>query len=509
METTIVVKNTRCGLVTSPEVIKRLREIIRVENDIWKRKQSDFKIPKYKSYVTPKGTFSTGLLDTVYEELHKLGEKVKIVDKRVKPSFPEEQHIMDCFKYAPYKLRPYQVDLVFKALSKPYGIIHAATGAGKTITLWMLAKIWDLDTVVIVDNSDLAKQLRQSAADFFECQTSEIGYIGGGQFSTKKITIALVQTLDSKFPKKKKQVKTYLESVGMVVVDECHNAQAGRFQKALRACKNAYVRHGFSATPESSLVKIEYEDKYGNKKKKKFLDPYILESILGRVIHKVSLGELIDSGYLCKPNIYVLKNSLYWDESPLHYTKEYARIIVRCKERNELICKVIKHYYDRGEKIVGFVERIEHGEIIRDLLVQSYGISPNEVAFVSADESMSEYERERIIGEFKDGDLPIMFGTVFNEGIDFVCGAAINMAGGESPRKAIQRLGRALRKTKGEKGQIDLDSGEEADYIDFSDYDHPYFVPHSRMRVSTYEGEGLEVKYLTFEQMEELNEDNS
>lgn len=73
-----------------------------------------------------------------------------------------------------------------------------------------------------------------------------IGQVGAGKDTRGGIIdIAIMQSL---FEGEEKEVKSFVEDYGMVIVDECHHVAAFTFEKVLKAAKAKYV-YGLSATP--------------------------------------------------------------------------------------------------------------------------------------------------------------------------------------------------------------------------------------------------------------------
>ena len=73
-----------------------------------------------------------------------------------------------------------------------------------------------------------------------------IGQVGAGKDTRGGIIdIAIMQSL---FEGEEKEVRSFVEEYGMVIVDECHHVAAFTFEKVLKAAKAKYV-YGLSATP--------------------------------------------------------------------------------------------------------------------------------------------------------------------------------------------------------------------------------------------------------------------
>ena len=82
--------------------------------------------------------------------------------------------------------------------------------------------------------------------------------------------------------------------------------------------------------------------------------------------------------------------------------------------------------------------------------------------------------------------LMVICSSIWDEGVDIPNLDAIIVAGGGmSEIKAIQKVGRGLRKTA---------TKDSVQVIDFSDLSHKYLRKHSRERVKAYRERGWEVR---------------
>ena len=96
-------------------------------------------------------------------------------------------------------------------------------------------------------------------------------------------------------------------------------------------------------------------------------------------------------------------------------------------------------------------------------------------------------KRSGSLEEFKKGELDVLISSaILDEGIDMPDVDAIIVAsGGNSPIKALQRVGRGLR--KGRTGEVTV--------VDFGDAGHPMLLKHSLARMQSYLDAGYEVDY--------------
>jgi superfamily II DNA or RNA helicase len=455
---------------------------MRSENDYWARRNNP-RIPKYKYFLTNKGSFLTGFLPRVVSLLKRAEIPYKLEDNRRIKKMPDMELVklhLDDMEIAGNKLRlrDYQLESLIRGFKKTRGIYDMATGAGKTVVMAALIKSWRKNTLVVINSKDLAYQLQ---GELEEYMGEPVGFIGDGRWEPETFTVAIDKTLVStRSKRKKKRNRAYLESIEYLIFDEVHHAQSATWRSIAKMCKRASLRHGFSGTPETSEVKRE-DGSVGNQDE-------LLEGYLGPTIHRVTAKHLIDEGWLARPVIQMIENEVYFDNNPLVYVDEYMRIIAEDEWRNNAICQIAATGVRKGEQTIGFIDRVEHGETIHEMLRHDYGLSEDEVAFVHG----KSYSRDDDIEAFKQGDLPVLFGTVLSEGLNFFCDNGINCAGGKSSIDAQQRPGRILRKEKTE-------TGETVNYYDFIDSGHPYFSRHARKREKIYRREGHEVKSVKLE----------
>jgi superfamily II DNA or RNA helicase len=106
---------------------------------------------------------------------------------------------------------------------------------------------------------------------------------------------------------------------------------------------------------------------------------------------------------------------------------------------------------------------IEHGEIVRDMLLER-GIT--DVEFLHG--SVNTKKRHQLKNSFKHGEYRVLIGSsIFNVGINLpIVSGIVNFAAGNAQNTEIQKIGRALRKYSGEKGNyVDPERGMKVSKI--------------------------------------------
>lgn len=481
----------RCNIEgLDPEVFQSLRKALSYETSVWSRR-GNANMPHFISLLTKTGTFMEGLWTNVIQFLDKLDIEYKVIDNRNPVPNPTKDQIVSAIKLMPFKPRGYQLEtIVAGCITHRRALIALPTGSGKTYILAALAAIWDRPSLILVNKKDLMYQIQKEMAEYRGQHVNEIGLIGDGKYNPQFVTVALVQSLNTARGKRGKKIAGFLKTVEALFVDECHHALSPTYKAVMRTCSNAVVRYGFSATPYS-----EREDNFG----KEIHKDIVLRSYFGPFIGKVKTKQLIAEGWLAKLNVKVIKNNVYHDGVMLPFVDEYSRIIIQDDDRNDKIAKIIAHHYHRGENIVGFVLRLEHGHTIAELLVKKYNVPEESVAFVNG-ELMTD-TRHGMITSFKDGDIKVLLGTVLSEGLNFLADVGMNISGGKSENQVVQRTGRVLRKPRCPVlNDVDTSKQREVLFYDFQDNGHPIFKKHSNRRIKVYLKEGHPLKTVDIEE---------
>jgi len=404
-----------------------------------------------------KKCFPIGLLPKVkkiineYFEYYKKIGTINIIDHRDEKILNQKIELPDVFDDK--KIRDYQQDAIDIFLKKKLGVIQIATGGGKTFTAGKIIKKIKAKTLWICDRKELLNQTKEA----LEKQLGiKIGIISGRELKICDITIATIQSLNTKISK----LKDYLYNINFVIVDEFHKAAAETYQKVFAKLPNTQYRLGLTATPTRDDGK----------------EP-ILFSILNEVIYTTHSQDLIKKGYLINPELCFLK---YKDNPEIYekYNEEYEYNIINNVKRNNIILDLIKKNKDK--KILILTKSVKQGSIIQD----NSKIKCNHIYG-----DLAKKEREKKYKDFvkcKKGILIITI-SIGSEGLDIPdLNMIINAAANKGDVKSIQILGRVLRTAVEKKSAI---------YYDFFD-NGKWTKKHSRARVKVFENQGYKIKFI-------------
>ncbi len=473
----------------TPEQFLFLRDILKYEVPYMERKSTSnftgYMPERWKYLINTKGFFYSGLLQDVIDALN--AKKIPFeFESRVK--FPEmsEEDIKIGFmrlKEMPVSPRPYQMEAILTAVDSKRGVVVAGTGAGKGVIISGICSFIYEKTLILLHSVDIAEQLSK---EIFEYTSIPTGLIKGGRWETDKlITVAVIDSVRSKTQKKmSKEVKKWLDSIKVLIIDECHHATANSYENFLEKCSAPY-RYGLTATALGSYYKGENG---------LTSNAPLLKGLLGSPVWIKTSKDLIDEGWLSVPTIYVMENDLGWnkDEHDIGlYSDEETKWLIENESRNKIAVNLICETISKDKNVIVFINRIEHGKILVKMLEEA-NVDSSTIRYAYGE--INGPARQKMFKEFKSGEAKILIGTVLNEGLNFQINVGINLGGGMSPRTAIQRIGRILRKPRSESGDVDTSTPSYTDYYDFRDKGHPIFVKHGKERLNIYEELGHDVK---------------
>jgi len=361
-------------------------------------------------------------------------------------------------RLAKVTLYPYQQKAIDQALIRCRGIIEVGTGGGKTEIAAGIIKELNIPTLFIVNTKEL---LHQTYERFKLRLERDIGRLGDGITEIEpSIIVATIQSLYSMFKKDQATAKAFLNLFQMVILDECHHSSSMEWYKILMFMHNAGYRFGLSGTPCR-------RDVLSNMK---------AMAVTGNIIYSKLSAGLIEDKYLSGIDIEMVEN----DELVMgkNWQQIYNDGIVMSEPRNTLIVDIAEREFRDGKKVLVLVRQIKHGHTLQSMLESSRQVPA--VFIWGAHES---WERGQVKHKFnEEGKMVLISSGILDEGVDIPeIDVLIIGSGGCSEVKAIQRVGRGLRKKK---------SGGKLKVYDFIDAAQ-YLEAHSKQRIKIYKKEGF------------------
>lgn len=412
----------------------------------------------------------TGLLSYVKEILSSRNIEYEIIDERVKESRTNGWSLDNLV------LRDYQQDILDAMLRRQRGVLKIATGGGKTeMLVSAMVTAAAFPSIFYVTSCDLLEQAYERFRKYARCdgQVAEIGRVGAGHCDIQPITIATVQSCQralggayTKYKyddegkddktvfdaKQKAAVKNLVHSAQFVYVDEAHHVSSDTIQEILNKSYAARIRIGGSASP--------WRDDG--------LD-ILIEACFGRRLCDVSASFLIENGYLVRPQITFNHFSQALGVAA-NWNAHYKTYVVENKPRNQWVAKRAIEHMEAGRPTIILVKWVPHAENLAKLIPGSV------ILTASGKDRKTPMQRKKYFEQMRQREIMCIIGTsLLDEGVDIPSASAgIFAGGGKSSTRALQRVGRFIRKDR-------LDEGKEAFIEEFFDRTK-WLTNHSKMR---------------------------
>jgi superfamily II DNA or RNA helicase len=338
------------------------------------------------------------------------------------------------------ELLPWQQQAWEKFKENNYrGIIEAATGTGKTFLGLKLIDEFCESILIVVPTIVLQQQWYDDLLNKLHIYPTLIGRLGGGYNDTKKITIAVINSLRGK------EVE-----FNSLILDECHHYLSDKSVSLL--VNNTFKR----------ILALSATVKRGDDR------DYSIFNL--KVIFKYSLNDAISNRDLCEYSLintgviltsierekYMLYDKIVRELFPKYgsdvfggpWSIEKNRLRRSIAARKSVIMNAEVKVAKAVELIMGNLDKkiIVFSEYISTLKSINYYLELNQLSasiyFSGNSNNLNS------IGDFKSNKTNILLCVkALDEGINVpLCDMAIIVAGNKTSRQIIQRLGRVLRK---------------------------------------------------------------
>lgn len=433
----------------------------------------------FKKLLTPTLQFATGLVERVQDFYKEANKSIEVIDKRPVKSIGSPRNILDNLKKINKEPYPYQIEILDVIDKNDRGIIKVATGGGKSLIAALISAKLGKKTIIYVIGKDLLYQFH----DFFsQCFDEPIGIIGDGQCKIHDINIVSIWSVGQAIGMKKSEIllesdddeeslnkNKYDEILKMIketklhIIDECHMSACETIQQIYKHSKPEHI-YGLSGSP--------WRDDGAD---------LMIESILGKYIVNIPASRLIREGYLAQAIIRFRVTPPYSVPLDKVYPSIYKRYIVENDTRNGLVLEAAKALVKKGYQTLVLFNSLKHGKILYDLFKQH-------MSCAILDGSNDKDEREKVKKDLMNHKIDcVLASRIFDIGVDIPSLSGLVIAcGGKSTVKALQRVGRVIRKYPGKKFAVVIDFADQAPYLD----------THSRTRYRIYTSEdGFDVSW--------------
>jgi superfamily II DNA or RNA helicase len=239
------------------------------------------------------------------------------------------------------KLTSQQVDAISQLRQHDHGVLSATTGFGKTVAAAALIAERKVNTLIIVDKTQLKQQWVSQLGSFLALDKTEIGEVGGGKKKiTGKVDVVTLQSLAYKG-----EIKSFITQYGQIIVDECHHISAFTFERVLKYVRAKYLC-GLTATPI----------------RKDGLHPIIFMQC-GPIRYKVDAR----SQAKVRPFVHklIVRNTDFKSNSDS--IQELYKLLAKDEKRNQQLFDDVLYALEEKRSPIILTERIEHLEYLQDM----------------------------------------------------------------------------------------------------------------------------------------------
>ena len=360
----------------------------------------------------------------------------------------------------PFPPRDYQIDAFNTAVQYGRQLLLSPTASGKSLIIYLLARYYDVKTVIIVPTTSLVEQMTKDFEEYgYKERVCKIYH--GQEVFDAPITITTWQS----FAKAPKEV---LSSFDMVVGDEAHLFKADVLKGILEKMKKTAIRFGTTGTLDGSEVhRLQ------------------LEGLFGPVKKVISTKDLMEDGTIANLSIdcIILRHTKQKKET---YQDEMDYLVSN-DSRNEFICNLV--YSLKGNTLVLFQYVEKHGAVLHGKMFKRLD---DKLHYVYGGTDVTDREEVRtLVEKASDNVILASYGTFSTEvnikKIDNVVFASPS----KSRIRNLQSIGRGLRKTE---GKTEMRLFDIADDLQCNNYT----LNHLKERINIYNEEGFKYEIKQF-----------
>lgn len=391
-----------------------------------------------------------------------------------------------------FDLRQDQVLAVRKALINKRGLIQLPTGAGKTeimsaILKVLLAQYPDM-RIIVIEPTDVLVQ--GTVSRFSRYGLDAVPYNKSRMDFSHSIIVSHPTSLLNDL----KKDPCLLEETDAVFWDEVHHVRSDSWQTLNKSMYSAQYSIGLSA------LAVSVDNLQETDINSLTLDEALILGATGPVFMHVPVKYYTERGILATPVVFQINNPagrVQRNENDWHVLR---RMVIESVARTTLVSRTTEVFVRNRRRVLILVgTKNQAYRIALELSVmhkyfndttisfggnEGYSIDPDKVKSLTPESSVEAFieclvPNTDVISKFDNKDFSIIIGTShIDEGVDVKdLDVVILASGGKKDRRIIQRLGRALRKSK---------TGKYAYIVDFNDTATGVLRRHSALRMKLY-----------------------
>lgn len=363
--------------------------------------------------------------------------------------------------------RQYQVDCLIRAMENRRGVFLSPTGTGKSLIIYMVARMFDVDTLLVVPTIGLVNQMQSDLVDY-GMDPNDIHCIMGGTDKEvqKRVTITTWQSAY-------KQPEEWFSRFRLVIGDEVHTWKAKSLIELMMKMPECPNRFGFTGTLDGTEV-----------------NELVITGLFGPVYQATTTMEQVEAGNLARPIVNVISLRHPEHSRRACYAASYQDemdIIVSSLPRLRFVRNLALSCKGNTLVLFNYVEK--HGiPLHQDVVEHAKG---RRVHLVHGGVAGDEREEIRLTVEHdEDAIILASYGT-FQLGVNIVNLHNLILASpSKSQVRVLQSIGRGLRVGEKKKTIRIYDVADDLRQADWRNFT----LNHLTERIRIYAREGFDYR---------------
>jgi superfamily II DNA or RNA helicase len=277
-------------------------------------------------------------------------------------------------------LKDYQQRAFEAMTARDCGTLVGDAKSGKTVIALYMISHRRQPALILVPNVTLLGHWKEKLVRFLNIPPEEVGIIGGGEFVIgPRVTVAQVSAMY-------RRVREVRDSIGFLVVDECHRTPSRTFTQVVSNFDCRYLL-GLSATSQrrDRLSRLIYY-------------------YIGNILHQIDSRRATENRAILQGDIVVRETDF---EYPYERSEDYSSMmsaLATDPARNRLIAEDVEKELSEHSKepLLVLTEEHEQGRALEDLFKEK-GISS-----VSFDTIMNQEAEKRFSEQRKQGKIQVV-----------------------------------------------------------------------------------------------------
>lgn len=389
-------------------------------------------VPNYLCHykITQNGTSRTieiprGGLQKVKDFYTKHNLPYSLIDRRL--SYPPT---INCYLNPSVTIEPQQVAIIETLIKNEGGLIEAAPGAGKTVSMLALIAQLKQPTLILMHEHRLRTQWESEIKEKL-LGDYKLGRYDGDKRIDGDICTGLIQTVH-KFYEEQPEILT---KFGLIIIDESHHCPADMYLKLVNNLPAKY-RIGVTGTV----------DRKDGKQLLLFdcIGPKLISIKAEKIKHRITN---FDYTQVCTGVSFAAPVTYRWTGQKKEASVDYVKLLtelVQNDKRNNVIIDNIMQSIDLGHVALVLSDRVEHCKLMHERLLK-FGYKS--ILLISETRKSTNWEEIR-----KDTTIQVIVAqsSIAAEGLDYPVLSALHLTCPTSNfPKLEQKLGRIRRVMEG------------------------------------------------------------